>query len=295
MRRMVWLGWALLAVGCGSEGPVSAGGGAPQASLAGLSDEFDDAKTLGDWQRVEKVEGWGNDQIESLGIQKGWLTVVPRTSTWYRDYRGILLFKPVSGDFVVTTRMMANRRSGTGAPRSKFSLAGIMVRTPRKITPQSWQPGGENYVFLSLGAGDQPGNYQLEVKTTVASDSQLSLTPAAGGEALIRVARIGGSVITLVREGGAWRVHRRYARPDFPATLQAGLTCYTDWDNASKLQPAAHNAATIREGAPDLVASFDYVRYARPEVPSELVGKRLDDPGAVSDAVLLRFLGDSVP
>lgn len=288
-RNVSLAAFALSAMACMPGAPAAgATPASPQSSLAALSDDFANPKTVSEWQRVERVEGWGNDPIETLVADKGWLTVIPRTSTWYRDYRGVLLFKSVTGDFVVTAHLSAARRGGGGAPRSKFSLAGIMIRTPRQITPQTWRPGNENYVFLSLGAADTPGTYQFEVKTTVASDSQLSLSPAPSGEAIIRVARIGGTVITMLKDGSGWRIHRRYSRPDFPATLQAGLTCYTDWDNASKLSPPEHNAATIRTGSPDLVAKFDYVNFARPNVPSELVGKPLD---GVSDQVLLRFLG----
>jgi hypothetical protein len=31
------------------------------------------------------------------------------------------------------------------------------VRAPRFITPATWTTGGENYVFLSLGAGNTAG------------------------------------------------------------------------------------------------------------------------------------------
>src|SRR5207248_960338 len=82
-------------------------------------------------------------------------------------------------DFVVTTDVEASQRGGTGAPRSNYSLAGIMVRAPRAITPSTWRAGGENYVFLSIGAGSPPGAFQFEVKTTTNSSSMLILAPAA--------------------------------------------------------------------------------------------------------------------
>lgn len=257
--------------------------------LSGLSDEFDKAATLSNWQRVEKLEGWNNNQLEQFDIgstQAGWMTMMPYTSVWYQDYRGILAYKNVTGDFVCTTRLRVSRRGGGGAPQSQFSLAGIMVRVPRTITPAMWRPGGENYVFLSTGAADQPGTFQFEVKTTINSDSQLQITPSTGGEAIIRVARVGPYLIMMKNVGGTWTVHRRYTRTDFPSTLQVGLTCYTDWPNASQLDPYRHNGTVIRTGNPDLVAQFDYVRYTRP--PSVLLNRRLDDPGSISDAQILQ-------
>lgn len=264
-------------------------------NLSKLSDEFISSETLSSWRHVYKEEGWGANQLEGFDIgktQSGWMMMMPFTSSWYQDYRGIMAFKPVQGDFVVTTHLRVNRRNGSGAPRSQFSLAGIMIRAPRNITPQTWRPGGENYIFLSLGAADTPDQYQFEVKTTVNSDSQLRIVPANAGEATIRVARIGSQFILMRNTGSGWTIHQRYNRPDLPANLQVGLTCYTDWPNVSKLSPFDQNRTVIRNGNPDLVALYDYVRYRRPTVPANLAGKRLDDPGKVSDQELLRFLGD---
>lgn len=263
--------------------------------LSVLSDEFESSETLSSWRHVYQDEGWGANQLERFDISKsksGWMLMMPYTSTWYKDYRGVMAFKPIKGDFVVTTRLRVDRRNGSGPPRSQFSLAGIMIRTPRRITPQTWRPGTENYVFLSLGAADNAGQYQFEVKTTINSDSQLRTSPAGSGEAVIRVARIGSSLILMQHTGSGWIIHQRYHRPDFPAELQVGLTCYTDYASASQMSPGEHNRTAIRNGNPDLVAQFDYVRFRRPAVPANLTGKRLDDPGVVSDRDLLRILGD---
>ncbi|GAB4461569.1 MAG: hypothetical protein OHK0029_27020 [Armatimonadaceae bacterium] len=276
--------------------PVGSTSGKKAADdLSALSDEFDNAATLGNWKRVHREEGWNADQLEKFDIGKsrsGWMTMMPFTSTWYQDYRGVLAFKPVSGDFVMTTKVKTSGRNGSGPPRAQFSLAGIMIRAPRNLSPQTWRPGGENYVFLSLGSADRAGTYQFEVKTTVNSDSQLRTSPTNSGEAIIQVARIGSSLILLKNEGGRWSVHQRYNRPDFPKTLQAGLTVYTDWPNAHSLPPQQQNGTVVRGGSPDLLAQFDYVRYTRPQVPENLRGKALDNP-AVSDSALLQFLGDN--
>jgi hypothetical protein len=125
-------------------------------------------------------------------------------------------------------------------PGSLYSLGGIMLRTPRAITPQTWTPGGENYVFLSLGYGqDSSVHPQFEVKTTIAGDSILSLSPAEGLEATLQIARIGPYVIALLRQpGGSWHVHQRYHRPDMPETLQAGMVTYSDWLKARRSIPS---------------------------------------------------------
>lgn len=290
MPRFIFL-LALLAACGGGSGP----GSSSATGLALLSDEFDDPASLPDWERVYVVEQWGFDQLESIDIgtmRAGALTMMPYACTWFEDYRGLLAFKRVPGDFVVTTQLEVTNRAATGAPAVLFSLAGIMIRVPRAVTPATWQPGGENYIFLSLGAADTPSTFQTEVKTTVNSVSTLSIAPAASGVATIRVARLGATVITLIRpDGGSWQVHRRYTRADFPNELQVGLTTYTDWTTVSALTPVQHNNTQITGGNPDLIAHFDYVRFEEPQVPAALAGADFSDPAAVSDAQLLSFLG----
>jgi hypothetical protein len=296
------------------------------ADIRPLSDEFANTATLGDWRRLWREEYWLRDPLDALDIGAtlgGWITFVPATSTWYEDYVGELAFKAVAGDFVASTRVRARARGGTGAPGSthggsagtEFSLAGILVRAPHAdvacCDPSWWQAGGERYVFLSFGAADQPGSYQLEAKTTRAaiapethSVSNLELASAQGDEAELRIARIGGAMLLLVREpGDAWRVHRRYRRDDLPLELQVGMTVYTDWAIASSYPYFEHNRTHIvhawndagTPGDPDLRAGFDWFRFARPQVPAALAGRDLADAGDVGDAELLAFLGEALP
>lgn len=281
--------------GCNAKAVVDdQGAGGMTGDIGSLSDDFDDPAKLSNWQRIERVEGWGADQLEQFDIggrKKGWMTMIPYTSTWYQDYRGVLAFKSVFGDFVVTTHLSVSARNGSGAPKSQFSLCGIMVRAARDLAPSTWRPGGENYVFLSLGAADQAGHFQFEVKTTVNSNSQLTTEPTSGGDATIRVARIGSAMIMMKKVDGLWTVHRRFHRGDFPPSLQVGLTCYTDWPNASRIGAKEHNGTVIRSGSPDLLALIDYVHYSRPQVPGDLEGRNLSDPSQASDSQLLAFLG----
>ena len=281
--------------------------------LASLSDDFSAAGTMGQWQRIYVTENWGFDQMEDMDIastRPGWLTMIPYTSSWYQDYRGILMYKAIDGDFVVSSRVQPRARGGVGAPGSssgnpaaEYSLSGIMVRQPREVTtPDSswWQPGGENYVFLSMGSASTAGTYQFEVKTTTDSNSILQIDAATSGEARLRIARLGAHVIVLLRNPGEnWQVHRRYLRADFDQTLQVGLTVYTDWEIASTYAPADHNTTLITHASgnpgnpadPDLQAQFDYVHFARPDIPPGLQGADFSNPVAVSDAQLLQFLG----
>ena len=272
--------------------------------LAVLSDEFNSAATLANFQRIFQVEGWGAgaNKLQTLDIntsRAGRLVMVPYTSSWYNEYVGELTFKSVTGDFVITTETIPRNRAGTGAPGGQYSLSGIMVRAPSGLTTGAagWQTGRQNYVFLSHGAANNPGTYQHEVKTTTNSQSTLYISNGVA-QAEIQVARLGDSLIMLRRDnGGQWLVHRRYARPDFPATLQAGLTVYTDWLGVQAVHPfgseLAHNSSVITGQNPDLRAEFEYLRYHRPQIPANLVGRDFSNPTQVSDAELLAFLGSN--
>jgi hypothetical protein len=297
--------------------------------IAGLSDEFDDAATTDQWQRVNEVEGWNADQLNIYDIdatQPGRMVQQPNTVVWYQNYRGPMAFQTVTGDFSFTTQIHITDRDDIGGSDandvpgdSLYSLAGAMLRTPRDITDAltEWTPGsmaddgtnnGENYIFLSAGYGTgNPDEFALEVKTTRNSDSQLELTPLGPDTNTVNVqlARIGNSVIALYQlPGEEWQVHRRYSRPDMPETMQVGLVTYTDWEKANDFDPFTQNSTVLVPGVagdptpgvifnPDLTAGFEYARYATPDVPAALAGADLTDPNAVSDAELLSFLGDN--
>lgn len=307
--RSIASGWLLVPIltgflGAGADAPARAN------DLSHLSDEFANPYSLPLWQRVHVVEAWGAEQLETFDIgasRAGWLTMVPWTCTWYQDWRGPMAFKPVGGDFVVTALVESRGRDGVSIPDIPFSLGGLMIRTPRAITPATWTPGGENYVFLSIGYGSAPTpRWQYEVKTTVAGASTLILSDAPGPLARLQIARIGDFVLCLRQEpGGPWRVHRRYFRPDLPDTLQVGMVAYTDWTKTSQFAPFVHNGAVLTTPLPpgvvdpdpftpfhpDLITRWDYVRYFRPTLPASLVGVDLTNSGLVPDAELLAFLG----
>jgi len=279
--------------------------------LVYLSDEFDDASTISNWSRIYQVEGWNNNVLETFDIdttRPGQMVMMPYSSSWYEEWRGELSYKVVTGNFVVTTFVEPRNRAGTGRPEQDYSLAGIMVRTPRTMTtPAEWTPNGQNYVFLSMGAANRTSShFQFEVKTTINSTSILDITATDATRAAIQVARIGPHVIALRRdEGSDWIVHRRYFRPDFPETMQVGLTVYTDWNTCSAVGVINQNLNILTNGVnlpgygilnnaqPDLVANFEYVRYARPQIPAELIDENLSNQGSVTDQQLLTFLGEA--
>ena len=277
-----------------------------------LSDEFDDPGTLSNWNRIYQTEGWDEDQLEVLDINQthaGQLVMIPYTVVWYADYRGPLLYKNVSGDFVFTTEVEASNRAGDSYPGSDYSLAGVMVRAPKTMTngENDWVAGQENYVFLSVGFGSTshpsctncfPPHF--EVKTTVNSNSDLRISEINSLKTVICVARMGEYLIMLRQTPGEnMVVHRRYHRDDFPDNLQVGLVTYTDWPKASTFDvlfqnnhqlDASVNASSNNPGlafTPDLKARFEYARFKELEVPAHWAGWDLSNESLVSDDSLI--------
>jgi hypothetical protein len=271
-----------------------------------FGDEFSDAARAAEWTHRHAAEGLGFDPLEVWEIDgasaPGAMRLVPYTVTWYAGYKGPLVYKSVDGDFALTTRVAVSNRAGAGLPSSSYSLGGLMLRAP---TAAPAQP--EDYVFLSLGYVDPaqwpaagPGPH-FEVKSTDNGVSTLEGTSANVFEAQLQLARIGGAVVALYRRPNeAWVVHRRYARADLPATLQAGIVAYTDWPKVSTYTPAFHNANLLAPPiagdpstqpglpfAPDLDARFDYARFQRIAAPPGF------DALTASEPELLALLGEN--
>lgn len=276
--------------------------------IAPLSDEFGDSGTEANWQRVSATEGWGPSKLETWNInssRSGHMRLMPYSSSWYETWTGEMVFKPVTGDFVATLRMQAQRRGGLpGRPTSIYSLGGIMVRSPHAYSnaspvpdpgpavvlpwppPASGQPNhyttpwtrnNENYIFLSYGYADAAswGNvantWYCEVKTTTNSSSTLYAVqngiPANTDLVTLQMVRVGNTFVVMRRhgEGGPWIIENRYVRNDMPQTLQLGVTTYTDWDTVDNMEQFHHNRTVVTTGNPDLVVDADYLRLRRPD------------------------------
>jgi YVTN family beta-propeller protein len=318
--------------------------------IAALSDEFENPATLTNWLRNNTVEGWNADKLQTWDIDTtapGRMRLMPFASSWFRDFTGAYTYKEVTGDFVVTMDLDVLNRAGTGRPNSEFSLAGIMVRSSRGITQAApvpaqpantvlpwppagyttdWQPGTENYIFLSYGHGaswlttpdgNNPNRWHYEVKTTTNGVSELYPrthgVPENEPNATLQIVRRGSTFLLLRRHGaGSWIIENRFERPDLPATLQVGITTYTDWATVSAgwsegnvtlpfHQNRIVNGAGV--GNPDLIADVDFFRLRRPDpalTQAMLQAALVTGQGAFegirqlsAQAALVPYLGDS--
>ncbi|WAS95070.1 hypothetical protein [Nannocystis punicea] len=241
----------------------------PPDELAALDDEFADPASLAGWQSFSRAEGWPEQarQIDVGATEPGHLTFVPYTSFWLYDYHAPFLFREVTGDFMVTTRVRVTG-AATEVPRQKYSLAGLMARAPHPEGASAWRKGQEQWIFITAGTGD--GDVpQIETKNTVRSVSRLQLSPGKTGWVELRLVRRGATFLLLRRfEGEAWVLARREEKPDMPATLQVGPIAYTDWNSSRSYfvfnRVRAYNSRVSTDGKPDLVARFDWIRFRRP-------------------------------
>lgn len=288
------------------------------AQIQLLNDEFEDGGTLLNWKNINQEEGWGISQLEQYNINDSVtdaLFLLPRTVSWFGEYRGAYLFKYISGDFVLTTEVTVTGRDGVSLPSSSYSLAGIMIREPVE------NPGGsnqQNYIFMSLGQATGPGN-DFEIKNTCHSNSCLDVVPITSNTAQIRLARRGSQVIVLSRfPGQSWVVRNVYDRDGggqcqsngslmcqapFSDTLQIGFVAYTDWEKVNSYSTDFHNTHTLHPDTlallpggdptpgvafnPDVRADYKYVRFDSLEVPPAYSGMNFT---TLTEPQMLEFL-----
>ena len=261
--------------------------------LTPLSEEFDSASAHLNFQRLYQTEGWPANQLQTFFTQttEGRLVMIPYPSSWYQDYKGPLVYKSVTGDFVATVQVQVRNGAENGSPTNPFSFGGLLVRAPRSgvTSPGAWQAGHEDWIIQAAGTAGTGGVANYEFKSTDNSVTQPNF-PAGTDHAVFQIARV-GNVFILLRQpvGGSWSVVQRYHRADMPTTMQVGLTAYANFNVASAVTPLVHNQ-TVLSGSADLVARFDYYRLQRPAIPQNLQGA---DFMQVSDAQLLAIFADN--
>lgn len=230
-------GAAMSAGGTSSAGGQGAGGGIPDCTS--MSDELDDAATLSCWQQRHVVEGTPA-QYTLLDIGEtvaGHLSIEPTHCGWFENGDGPLLFKEVTGNYVVEIDVSVHNRTSLATPPTmEYNSAGLLARDPASAT------AAENWLMYNIGY--QAAFVGSEHKTTVDGASTLVLTPGSSSGRL-RMCRVGNDfhMLRWLDDETDWTSEATHTRADLPATLQVGMI------------------ANGYEPPPDLHARFDYIRF----------------------------------
>ncbi|MGP4753692.1 hypothetical protein [Agrobacterium pusense] len=266
---------AALATAVPAAGEARATGSEP---VAEFSTEFENQQVLTDWSE-HNVSGWA-PKWQPPRIENGHLVLQPRSSGWFDDNHAGHLYRTVTGDFIVSTRVKAEGTQ-SAYPKTDFSLAGLFIRAPRDLPAASnWTPGKENWLFFSVGTAEPAGEPHYEIKSTINSRSVLKILQAQEGWVELRIARTGELFTLLHRPEGVhdWTVLDQMIRPDLPETLNVGLTAYSDWTSIAR-SPNYNVDGAVEQHA-DFIARVDYIRFRRPASSDRLPIANLDAPQA---------------
>ena len=229
---------ALLLASCGSGGLASSSpsvGSPPSGRSSGLATSPASATATSPAPSptgsptaaaIPGFEGWTilNPASVAASAEDGTLVLtMTRRALWFQAQRGVLVWKPVTGDFRITATVSVTRTSdpaaaldGGGAVR----LGGLMARVDAIR---------ENYVFVVVGA-DADG-LSVETKSTRENASRFEGPAWPAPAADLRLCRSAATFTMLKRPAGSngpWTVAATIERPDLPGELQVGPNIYTD-------------------------------------------------------------------
>lgn len=241
-----------------------------ETPLDSLNDEFGKGFSIANWQQWHTTEGQP-DKWKSIQIKNDVLHLQPLASGWYADFAAPFLYKTVDGNFDVRTKIKVSGEKDA-LPQTEWSLAGLMVRQPRR-PGAAWEPRQENWLFLTTGIAEPKGVPVFEAKTTNNSISNLKLRPAREGWVELRIVRINASFILMYRyEGEEWTILERLYRPLLPIRLQVGINAYSGWNvipPSVQADAATHNKSVLKDVPVDMLVQVDHIHFSRPTLNRE--------------------------
>lgn len=182
------------------------------------SDRFNSRTLDRSWSTVQP-------DLVSARVRDGALSLTLRgPALWFNASVGVLMFKPVSGNFKATTTVRTRSRSEPDQPpTAAIRLGGLMARDPASDETQR-----QNYVHIVVGSGPD-GVLAVEHKTTTNNNSVYEAPPWPSPDAQLRICRLGSTYSMYKRPLGskAWQLAASYERPDLPETLQVGADVYS--------------------------------------------------------------------
>ncbi|MEQ8765561.1 MAG: hypothetical protein RL885_16665 [Planctomycetota bacterium] len=185
-------------------------------------------------------------ELVNIDVSGGWLNLTALASgpsaSWYADGEGPLVYKWVTGNFTVITRVRAyDPQNPSQPPPPEYRLGGLSVRNPVDT------PGQHSWAHVAVGGGDAAVPVAVEDKTTLASNSDLILYPVPATDVEMRIQRRGARISLSYRSPGVsdWTLLREHQHPELPPTVQVGLHV-NSWDSPARA-----------------AASFDYIIFGK--------------------------------
>ncbi len=189
---------------------------------------------------IPGFEDWSVFNPGAVDIQSengSLILTLTRHALWFMQQRGVLVYKPVSGNFKITADVHSAKHSDlTKLPGGDGSvqLGGLMAR--------NGNGGQENYVFIVVG--DDGDGLSIETKNTTQGLSKFNGPAWDSADAELRLCRVGQTFNLYQRHVNTretWVLATAYDRPDLPNDLQVGVNIYTD-------------------GTPDLQIRYDNIK-----------------------------------
>jgi CarboxypepD_reg-like domain len=182
-------------------------------------------KQVNDWQYMNRnlfVSYQKEDTITMIPIMKCW---------WEDDKSGGMLFKEMSGDFSIETKINITRSNSSEMPDKGFQQAGIIIR---KKDDQK-----ENYIFLSIGTGGNP-TAKISFKKTTESKSKTFAEKVGSMNGWLRIEKKGNKLIALFKPetNNEYKKIGEFANDWLNSEIQIGLAVYAGFPgDGPKMKP----------------------------------------------------------
>lgn len=189
-------------------------GGPDAAPISPTSDEFNGSSLDASWNLTRP-------ELLDISVSGGELHLIAKEySVWFDYEAGAALWKPISGNFKVTTSVKARKESDPSQfVGPNYQFGGVLAYDPASNT-------NHNYVFIVVG--DRGGYLSVETKSTRNNSSDVSGPEWPSGDAELRLCRVGSKFYLYKRAIGAssWTEATTYDRTDLPQTLNVGPFAY---------------------------------------------------------------------
>ena len=198
--------------------------------VAGISknnqEDTGSVKAVKDWQYINRnffVAAQRNDSISIIPIMK---------CLWEDDETGGLLYKEISGDFTITSKINLVKNSNADEmPDRGFQQAGIMIR--------GYDTAKENYLLLTTGTGGNP-NPKIFFKRTIDNKSKTVVDKIATMNGWLRMQRKGKTITAFFKEENTavWNKVGEYEINWMKNKLQLGFAVFASFSGSGpKMHP----------------------------------------------------------